>query len=645
VLRVTELTTEPVVHTRRTFLRSAATIGAALTVAPAFATRADASDLAEIVTVAIHPAVGIARVGNSADSFYFGPEVPGTVARPKHGYKDAKGAIARQAARFRLYGYDHRGRVVREVTEADGAITWTVSVANKKAHWYDFDMPMDIPIAKPVGRRNASLPGAERDGLVIAPGPRTIAGGARHPVPLDGGTFLGEPVSLGELMVDGAGRLVFVPPPGRGYSPRSTPLVTFSDNDGWADDIADGPVQATVKLGRRTLRAAPAWIVTTPPNYGPSMSSGLVTAYDSARTAWGEPEPKGAVSFRDDIVPLFARIVDMQWVNAGFLRSNGWGSDGNFLDPKTLHKLADRRASNRDYRHELFAQFRDPSYATPQPDADPQLYGDGTSTGSASPYEWLAVTPIQYRALQRWAAGDFVDDRGSDVSPLVLSDLPVAHQPAALDRAGLDSCLGGAYHPGIELPWSLRVASMWDSPGRLRMRADTVDLTDYGDQLTPAATLAASGPLDGSGPGDLTRWQGTPWQCDAASCRSGYQPSRSVVLPTFWPARIPNHVLREADYKKVVDTSRPLAERDQAFRARYDWERFVAGSSRRTTLQNMMAGWWKLGLVEERPGPADGKFPRVMKVEADLGFTEEPATAYGPTYMPLDPSQLADPPG
>ena len=187
--------------------------------------------------------------------------------------------------------------------------------------------------------------------------------------------------------------------------------------------------------------------------------------------------------------------------------------------------------------------------------------------------------------------------------------MPIRDQPAALDRAGLESCLGGAYHPGIELPWSLRVASMWHEPGRLQLRSDTVDFTDYGDPLTPTAALVAGGPLDGCSPGDLTCWQGVPWQSDAGSCRSGYEPELSVVLPTFWPARIPNHVLRQVDYETVVDTKRPLAERKAAFGARYDWERFVAGPSRTTTLANMMAGWWKLGLVEQRPGPATGSSP------------------------------------
>jgi hypothetical protein len=444
-------------------------------------------------------------------------------------------------------------------------------------------------------------------------------------------------------MVDGAGRLVFVPARGLGYSPTSAPLVTFSDNNGWADDICDGPVQATVALGRRTLQAAPAWVVSTPPNYGPSMATGLVTAYDSARTAWDEPGSKRPVSFADDILPVFERIVDMQWVNAGFLRSNGWASDGDFLDPPMLRRLADPSRANRAYRRQQFAQFRDPSYAAPEPDADPQLYGDGVAIPATSAYQWLSVTPIQYRALQRWAVGDFVDDRDDRAAPERLADVPLARQPAALDRAGLESCLGGAYHPGIELPWSLRVASMWSEPGRLRMRTDTVDLTDFGDPLTPAAALAPGGPLDGSGPGDLTRWQGVPWQSDAGSCRSGYQPEQSVVLPTFWPARIPNHVLRQVDYETVVDTKRTLAERKAAFGARYDWERFVAGPDRTTTLSNMMTGWWKLGLVEERPGPHDGAFPRVMKVESDLGFEHEPAIAYGPTYTPLDPQRLADP--
>ena len=59
-----------------------------------------------ITRVAIHPAIGIARVGNSHDSFFFGPEVPGILPHARGGFKDGNGAVARQAARFRVFGFD-----------------------------------------------------------------------------------------------------------------------------------------------------------------------------------------------------------------------------------------------------------------------------------------------------------------------------------------------------------------------------------------------------------------------------------------------------------------------------------------------------------------------------------------------------------
>jgi hypothetical protein len=45
-----------------------------------------------IVRVAIHPALGIGRVGNSPEAMYFGPEVPGGLPVAPHGFKDADGA-------------------------------------------------------------------------------------------------------------------------------------------------------------------------------------------------------------------------------------------------------------------------------------------------------------------------------------------------------------------------------------------------------------------------------------------------------------------------------------------------------------------------------------------------------------------------
>jgi hypothetical protein len=258
------------------------------------------------------------------------------------------------------------------------------------------------------------------------------------------------------------------------------------------------------------------------------------------------------------------------------------------------------------------------------------MYGDGTTIPTKNNWKWLAVTPLQYAKLRRWADGDFVDDRDTRPGPAALAYYPAKERPAVLDQAALQACLGGPFHPGIEGPWSLRVASMWEAPFRLRSRSPQASVQDYGDQLTREAALGANGPLQGSAPGDLTRWMGVPWHSDVASCRAGYELSVSNVLPTFWAARVPNHVLREVDYKIVMDKSRPMKERTAAFDRRIDWERHIARPDRPTTLDLMMKSWFKLGIVTERPGPGEPGFPDVMKVETDLGFDFEPTQIYGP---------------
>lgn len=593
---------------------------------------------ADIARIAIHPAIGIARVGNSPDLFYFGPDVPSALPRSAGGFKDAAGALARQAARFRVYGIDANGKVVRELSASDGEITWTVDVANKKAAWYEFKTAFDLPIAESVPRRNASLVGDARAQLVAASTGKRIAGAGSTPVKLDGGTFMGGPVEFGELLTDEKGRLVVLPGDGRGYSPTNAPLNSFSDNDDWCDNICDGSVRVSIKIGDRVIGADPAWLVVTPPNYGPAISTGMVTIYDTAASALVDANTfdAGALSFARDILPLFARMVDMQWVNEGYLETNGWGSPSDWLSKAQSDKLADPSAANRAWRTELFSQFRDPSFVTARPDAMPSMYGDGTTIPATNDYQWLAVTPLQYRRLKTWADGGFTDDRGAMPTYAQIEDVPIADQPAALDRAALESCLGGAFHPGIEAPWTMRVASMWAAPFRLAVQGTEPKLRDYGDQLTPALAMGPDGPVHGVTPGDLSMWMGVPWQSDAGSCRSGYERSLSLVLPTFWPARIPNHVLADIEYRIVMDRTRPMADRLAAFRKRRDWERHIARSTRPETLALMMANWTKLGVVTEQPGPGDGAFPDTMKVETALGFDYEPEVVFAADKAPYE---------
>jgi hypothetical protein len=94
------------------------------------------SDPNEIAYCQIHPGVGIARVGNSPDAFFIGPESPGLLpATDNDQFKDSEGRIKRQAARFRIYGFNKDGVAVRELTAADANIEWTVQLANKKASY------------------------------------------------------------------------------------------------------------------------------------------------------------------------------------------------------------------------------------------------------------------------------------------------------------------------------------------------------------------------------------------------------------------------------------------------------------------------------------------------------------------------------
>ena len=382
---------------RRAFLQRSSAAAALVTLPSLVTAGCGDDDDDRIVRVAIHPALGIGRVGNSPEGMYFGPEVPGALPRAARGFKDADGAVARQAARFRVYGLDGSGRPVRELTAHDADITWRLTVANAKPAWYAFSTPFDIPDAQPSARRNDSVRGAQRAGLFIVPGERTVRGAGAPPVALDGGSFLGQPVPLGEAMTDGAGRLVILPGRGAAYRHGHPSLTSYAGNDGWADDVCDGLVRATVRLGRRRLEADPAWVITTPPNYAPAMATGLVTLYDVARSMFVQSGALDAppVSFAEDILPLFARLSDMQWVSEGYFESEGFGSGHDWLAPATVERLADASPRAAAYRRSVFEQFRDPSFTEAQPNAIPDLYGDHVAIPARSNRQWLAVTQLQ----------------------------------------------------------------------------------------------------------------------------------------------------------------------------------------------------------------------------------------------------------
>ena len=609
----------------------------------------------EIVECRIHPGVGVARVGDSPSEYFIGPEVPGYAPNPDGGFRDEAGRIKRQAARFRIYGLNADGQVVKELTAADAEITWRVHLANKKAAWYRFDLSMDIPEAKgelnvprsrgPTRsrRRNAGLSAGHPEQLIIDSGPRRIQGvgtnadGEDRRYHFDQGRFLDVNVPLGEVRTDEAGRLIVLGGFGQSGSTLSIPGISSTrNNDFWYDDVSDGPVTATIAMGSRILTAAPAWVAVAPPNFSPGVRS-IVSIYDWTLQVATQLDPSlrsARPSFTKHLYPLFEAFDQNQWVNAGFLRDLGWQASDNDLTPQNLDRLSDDSDENRPFREAIFRRFRDAAYVTMSIDELPPVYGDGFDLPAKDPRQWLAVTELQYGWLDQWARGDFEADfvdKGTPASG-TLEDLALGEQPHALDRASLEACVGGSFNPGYELPWIMRQPLLYESPFRIRHLLPTgqgrhlpprsrgssafVREPDYGDRLTSEISLSPHGPLARSGPGDITRWMAIPWQADAASCTSAIG-SGDIYLPTFWPAGIPNDALPWAKYQQVLDTNLDLEARRTAFRDRERWFRDLS-SSRLTRANQYVGAWLDSRIITLQPGPEeDPEFPAQFQVESE----------------------------
>ncbi len=560
--------------------------------------------------------------------------------------RDASGALKRQAVRFRIYGYDAKGKAIAELTADNAEIEWTVHVANAKAAWYRRGIALDIPeaagtVAFP---RNREITGADRKALILDPGSKEIQGRNRrgkawHLIARGFGAYK-EPIYLGELRTDDAGRLIFLGGMGRSESPAGRPVWDgtsggFANADGWFDDTSDGPVTATVKIGRgknqKTIPTDGAWVVAVGPDYAPDLVS-VRTLYDVAFDLFVEQKKLEAPekpSFTRDVYPILRRLTDLQWANKGFAAEFGRGAPYDFKNPRMIARLASADIACKELRLQIFHSFRDPDPNSQDNDRRgwPYLYGDAmNATEMATPRQHATITPTQYAVLQLWSAGTFKEDwnpRAKD--PKTLNELPLADRPSALDRAHLDGCVADAFHPGIELGWPLRQQGIYGSPFRINRRNASGDEPDFGAFLTPETATGLGGPLNAQGPGTLTRWMALPWQADAAFCRSGEDAKFDPFLPTFWPATIPNQVLARDDYEKAVNKRLPRKQRLAAFAERRQWHRFFGNEDPAAAMTHMVEHFDRLGVLEERPGPrGDPDLPDRMLVETPHPSSREP---------------------
>jgi hypothetical protein len=275
----------------------------------------------------IHPAIGIARLGNSPDEFYISPEKPaalpiacdaqgnarlspdGKQEQTVTAFKDEEGRVKRQAARFQIYVYDDdhpEGRPLELGEPIAGGgnqgtlvdIEWRVWLANKKASWYEFkQLEGEHGYDKDHPLRNARIKGKHaRRRLILDPGPRAVSRKGTRTARFDrDGTDLYATTfppklkphsidTLGELKTDDAGRLLVLGGHGNAgsweYGKIGQPRIDhYANNDTWFDDTSDGPVMARLVMqspeAEGRLRYIdveyPAWVVAGYPGYVPEI--------------------------------------------------------------------------------------------------------------------------------------------------------------------------------------------------------------------------------------------------------------------------------------------------------------------------------------------------------------------------------------
>jgi hypothetical protein len=463
----------------------------------------------EIVTFKIHPAIGIARIGNSPDKFFIGPELPGVNNPPNGGYKDAQMRVKRQAARFRIFGYDEAGNVVKEITSKDADIKWTVHLANKKAVWKEFDgLNPNTPL------RNASE--KNRNKLIIDPGERTL-NKINSSALFDTGIFYDKTVPLGEMRMDKNGRLLLLGGFGNSASIHNKPPKDYANNNGWHDDVSDGPVTALVKLkgSSKFETTLPAWVICPPCDFAPSLGN-VISLYDTLLQVAIDKlnyELPDIPSFSNDIYPILSRANNMKWVSMMmWTMHRKHGTKPASMESK--HK--DMEDSNpliidAALRQKIFDKLTDPSNPLAGEDNDmPMLwsdYYDEQTRDNGEPRN-LTLCQWQYDYLDKWAKGLFNDDWAGVPAPRSVITA------AGLDKAALENCIGGAFYPGIEASWYTR------------------DHYDFIEPFRLSHTLLSAG--------DITKQMALPWQADFYDCRQEEELS-------WWPAQRPDDVFVEGN--------------------------------------------------------------------------------------------------
>ncbi|RMB07928.1 LodA/GoxA family CTQ-dependent oxidase [Eilatimonas milleporae] len=583
----------------------------------------------------VHPAINIARVGNS-DSYYIAPETAaGDLIDKESGlfgglptnkdtgkpveaadFRDSAQKVVRQAARFRIYAYDRPqdaypgtdpGREIKIGDTVGGKtvkdIVWMVHLANKKNNFFQItsangeEEGINAYKPGPDGKynfppvRDPSIGPAAKDGLeklaeperlkklVIDPGPRTIASSAAPDtvVPFNAATpctfvddkgnvvdapyypvsfpddhfkmyqYFGAIDTLGELRIEkDTGRLVIAGGYGRASGIEQKdggppPMTDAIDNNYWFDDIADGPVNATVLFDDgSTAEVVAGWFVTSDPGYAPQTRN-IVSTWDDIFNTWVEnldlmPDLYSGGTYQSDYKAVFNRDI-LPVFHGAFLQRWNTNLPSQGINGHDLMASITPRDKPSDRIPSFKSLMRDPNI--PQDDDEgvkmPLSLGDATKS-------FLSVSPTQYFLMMQWYDNRFV------------ADAPPIGPGERLDRDVLLNCLGGRYSPGIELTFIVRDVNLYDqdwkgATGPFRINQDRLDYTPYTEESGRDKIPLGVGyiPLQTARvqPGDLSKFMSQPWHTDYNSCAVHLpdpNPDANNTLYWSWPSQRPVQV-------------------------------------------------------------------------------------------------------
>lgn len=512
----------------------------------------------------IFPAIGIARVGNSKETFYVGPEAYCALPTPPDKdepikmmeLRDKEGKMSRQAARFQIQLLDEYGHVrpFEHEGHARLVVEWTCHLANKKASWYQFVINEGEDGYAPTHElRNAEA--ETRHDLIIDAGPRTIKGQnekgdqyhftkATAPKDYQGTHFPDETLyptgerleTLGELQTDAWGRLLVLGGHGiSGTKDKDASLHSYANNDGWWDDTSDGVVSARVSTdgGQSWTDAGTAHVLVGPPSYAPELPS-LVTLWDTIFDGavrhrnirpdifkagfWNRGKDGYKPSFATEIRPLIERAAAYPWVAA--IPPKPHRFDMKNLGEVSLNSgTGDQFFGMRQFILDVLRPPYEENNIINKRGATmmPYLAGDNCLKPGTLTSSYLRLTDTQYFFLQQWVDGWFVAEASPPEPGLDIT------------RGVLDNCVGGAFSPGIEMSWTCRDAAIYQSADPVRLNSKPVSQGPLSLGYDPAHIE----------PGDITRYMAMPWQADFNQCAA--QPIDGRVL-WWWPTQRPEFV-------------------------------------------------------------------------------------------------------